>query len=217
MELLGEVNELSLSPDPYFPISYFYYFYFLYFLSPDPYFPIFFPRRRKLVMKYLVFIFIGVSLLGCNSTKHIQIKLNKATIVDRNKVAESYHLYEAIHNVPYFNNNQGCLASLNNIDKFLSIDFSSKEKVFYNFIQGKGGEPTYIFIEGEEGLLPIENKMCPLFKYNKNNYNFYSYFYPLKSYDIKDKVIFYIEKPGSFSEKRVLSNRLEINIDNKGK
>ena len=189
--------------------------------------------EQKGFFKCIVFSISSLIFLGCSPIKK-HITLNSISLISSKKIEEAYlkypHIslnrlgsYSSCTQLPVYpkniySYNQHTLLS----DLFLAIDFSSKEKIFYDYAkEDKDKEskfPQYIFIDGGQNS-PKSINFCPILKSVKPKRYNYLYFYPIKSkdseghiYDIKDNnITFEIGKPGyMFMERAMRTNKITI-------
>ena len=187
---------------------------------------------KKLFLKSLAFIIIFIAFLGCSPIKK-HITLNSVSLISSKSIKEAYLKYPHVtHTRNAYNrctqspvypkdkyNNQHML--LPNL--FLAIDFSSKEKIFYDYAKEDRDKeskfPQYIFIGGTQNS-PKGIRFCPILKSVKGkNYN-YLYFYPTKSkdkhglvHDVKgeNNITFSIRRSGyMLTERAMYTNEIVI-------
>ena len=188
---------------------------------------------KQLSLKSSALIIISVVFSGCSFKIKKHITLNSVSLVTSNNIKEAYlkyphvthtrdYSYDECTQLPAYPKNiynQHTLLS----DLFLAIDFSSKEKIFYDYAKEDRDKeskfPQYIFISGSSNA-PARINFCPILKSVKGkNYN-YLYFYPTKSkdkeghvYDIRDNnnITFQIGKSGyMFMERAMDTNEIII-------
>ena len=184
-----------------------------------------------------IFVITSLAFLGCSPIKK-QIALNSISLVSAKGIKEAYIKYPhiSLNRLAYYGSctqipiypkdiydyAQHTLLS----DLFLAINFSSKEKIFYDYAKEdkdkKSKFSQYVFIDGGQNS-PRSINFCPILKsVNGQTYN-YLYFYPTKSkdkegriYDIKgdNNVTFKIGKSGyMFMERAMNTNEIIISKD----
>ena len=188
---------------------------------------------KKLFLQSLVLVISSLIFLGCQIKKHIT--LNSVSLVSSKSINEAYlkypHIslnrlgsYSSCTQLPVYPKDtysyvQHTLLS----DLFLAIDFSSKEKILYDYAKEDANKkskfPQYIFIDGGDNS-PKPINFCPILKSVKGKTYNYLYFYPTKSknkegriYDIKgdNNITFQIGKSGyMFMERAMNTNKIII-------
>jgi hypothetical protein len=188
---------------------------------------------KNLSLKSLALIIGSIAFLGCSLKIKKEIRLNSLSLISSNDINEAYlkyphvthtrnYSYDDCTQLPIYPKDSFIQHTLLS-DQFLAIEFSSKEKIFYDYakedVNKESKFPQYIFIGGTQNS-PKGIRFCPILKSVKGeNYN-YLYFYPTKSkdsegyvYDIKgdNNVTFQIGKSGYiFMERAMRTNKIII-------
>ena len=185
---------------------------------------------RKLFLKSLILV---IMFTGCSFKIKKHITLDSVSLVSSKQIKEAYKKYSYIGITPH-HDNQSCLQqplyrknTFNQhrllSDLFLAINFSSKEKIFYDYAKEDADKesqfPQYIGISGKSDI-PKNINFCPILKSVKGDKYNYLYFYPTKSkdsegmvYQLKgdENITFDIAKSGYiFMERAMNTNKIVI-------
>jgi len=130
---------------------------------------------KKLSLNSLVLMITSIAFLGCSPIKK-QITLNSVSLVSSKSIKEAYLKYPHVTytsgsyyvctQLPIYQKNIYSYEHTLLSDLFLAIDFSSKEKILYDYAKEDANKkskfPQYVFIDGGDNS-PKPINFCPIF------------------------------------------------------